>query len=338
MDARRYLATVGNGVKGAFADQRSLLSFDEYLAAFLAAPRAFARGSAQYVRDVLEHFGSVDVETPAGRMRRFKVFDLEFAPEARAQRVAGQEEVQQAIYRVLGNFVRAGRVNKLILLHGPNGSAKSSIVQALIRATEAYSQTPEGALYRFHWVFPSEKKIKGGGTVGFGPGAREGELPSFAHLDGEALDARLACPLKDHPLLLLPREERRALLDEHCRPAERAGAGENDFVLSDYLASGELCHFCRQIYAALLGAYRGDYLKVLRHVQVERFYVAARYQIGAVTVEPQLSIDASWRPTAGCSSSPTSSSGRRRRSSTSSARARPAASRSTASSCTSTRC
>ncbi|HZX65637.1 MAG TPA: serine protein kinase PrkA, partial [Myxococcales bacterium] len=56
-----------------------------------------------------------------------------------------------------------------------------------------------------------------------------------------------------------------------------------------------LCHKCRQIYAALLQSYNGDVLKVLRHVQVERFYISRRYMIGSVTVEPQMSVDADYR-------------------------------------------
>jgi predicted Ser/Thr protein kinase len=295
LDARRLLSNMGTGVKGAFVENRSILSYEQYLQAFLEAPRRQARSAAQYLKDVMDHFGVEERDTPVGRVRRWRLFDLAFEPEARAHRVAGQEEVQAALYRTLGTFVRSGRVNKLILLHGPNGSAKSSIVSALVRATESYSRTPDGALYRFHWVFPSERKLRGGG-LGFGPrGPDEGELASFAHLDGEALDARLSCPTRDHPLLLLPRPERRQLLDERCRPASREGAAETDFVLSDALADGELCHYCRQIHDALLGAYRGDWLKVLRHVQVERFYVSARYQQAAATVEPQLSVDAGFR-------------------------------------------
>ena len=295
MDARRYLGAIGDGVKSAFAEQRSLLSFEEYLDLFGRAPRWQARSSAQYLRDVIDHFGTAEVETPWGKERRFRLFDLDFAPEARAGRVAGQEEVQAAIYRVLGNFVRSGRVNKLILLHGPNGSAKSSLVAALMRGMEAYSRLPEGALYRYAWVFPSEKRLKGGGTVGFGHAGGGADLPSFAHLDGEALDARLPCPLKDHPLFLVPRQERRKLLEESCRPDPRGAGLDGDFVLSDYVADGEPCHFCQQIFTALLATYQGDYLKVLRHVQVERFYVSPRYQEGAVSVEPQLSVDAGWR-------------------------------------------
>ena len=130
MDVRAYLGAIGTTVKDGFSEQRSLLSFEEYLQLFDRAPRTQARGAAQYLRDAIEHFGTARVDTPWGEDRRFGIFDLGFAPEARASRVAGQEEVQAALHRVLGNFVRTGRVNKLILLHGPNGSAKSSLVTA----------------------------------------------------------------------------------------------------------------------------------------------------------------------------------------------------------------
>src|SRR5436305_13997733 len=94
--------------------------------------------------------------------------------------------------------------------------------------------------------------------------------------------------MKDHPLFLVPRGELQRLLAEHTKP-------DGDFQLSQATLEGELCHKCRQIYAALLQSYNGDVLKVLRHVQVERFYLSRRYMIGAVTVEPQMSVDADYR-------------------------------------------
>jgi predicted Ser/Thr protein kinase len=45
----------------------------------------------------------------------------------------------------------------------------------------------------------------------------------------------------------------------------------------------------------LLASYGGDYLQVLRHVRIERFEISHRYRTGWVTVEPQLSVDASER-------------------------------------------
>jgi predicted Ser/Thr protein kinase len=87
--------------------------------------------------------------------------------------------------------------------------------------------------------------------------------------------------------LLIPAEERGKLID-------RALEGKS-FVVSDYVRHGRLSHKNRSIYEALLSSYHGDYLKVLRHVQVERFYVQHRYRLGYVTVEPQLSVDATER-------------------------------------------
>ncbi|WP_373045018.1 PrkA family serine protein kinase [Vulgatibacter sp.] len=287
MDARHYLESVGSEVKSIFIENRMILSFEEWMGEFLREPVRHARSSAQYLRDALDHFGTRTVQTPMGALRRFNLFDRAF--DAGQGRVAGQEAAQNEVYRILGNFIRTGRANKLILLHGPNGSAKSSIVAALSRGLEVYSRAPEGALYKINWIFPTEKLTKG--SLGFGAerAGPHGELATFAHLESEDVDARIACEMKDHPLFLVPHGERRKLLQEQL-----GRDGGSDFVLSTYMLEGELCHKCRQIYSGLLGAYNGDFLKVLRHVQVERFYVSRRYLNGAVTVEPQVSVDASY--------------------------------------------
>ena len=46
-----------------------------------------------------------DVRHPRGSLTRFKLFDAPF-DEGR-ERLIGQEEVQQRVYRVIANFVRA---------------------------------------------------------------------------------------------------------------------------------------------------------------------------------------------------------------------------------------
>lgn len=285
MDARKFLQTVGSEVSSDFVKNRSILSFEEYVALFSQAPKQQARNAAQYLKDAIDHFGTDLVPHPTGKIRRFKIFD---APEGDNEvRVAGQEEVQNAIYRLLGNFVRAGRINKLILLHGPNGSAKSSIVDALKRGMEIYSRTPEGALYTFNWVFPSEKLVKG--NIGFGEkgGKSTGGLLSFAHLEAESIDVRITTPLREHPLFLIPKPERRKLIEEAIGTAK-------DITVPTYIYEGEMSAKSRRIFDALLSSYEGDYLKVLRHVQVERFYVSRRYQVATCTVEPQMSVDAAY--------------------------------------------
>ena len=283
--ARDALSRIGGGVREAYTRTRRVLSFDELYADARATPRRYVRSAAQYLHDCFDHFGTRKITTPRGEATRFRLFDCPF-DEGR-DRLVGQEDVQGEVYRILGNFVREGAVNKLILLHGPNGSAKSTFVACIARGLENYSTLDEGALYRFNWVFPSAQLGKGG--IGFSGQAYDGSSTgSYANLDENLIDARLVDELRDNPLFLLPKPERLLL----CEAVQK---DDPTFVAPDAFIHGELNPKNKQIFEALLLAYKGDYLKVLRHVQVERFYLARRYREGLVTVEPQLAVDAQAR-------------------------------------------
>ncbi|MBI2570008.1 MAG: serine protein kinase PrkA [Candidatus Schekmanbacteria bacterium] len=294
--ARKFLEDAAHTVHESFVADRTILSFDEYLELLWNDPVRQLRDSACYLRDVFDFGGTEQVRTPLGEHRRFCLFDA--ATDGDAVPLFGQEGAQEAAYRHLNGFVQLGRVNRLILLHGPNGSGKSTLVNLLVRAMENYSHTPEGALYRFHWILPNERRMRSG--IGFGQRGRNDSaesaevvlgIHSYARMRGEELDARIRCDMKDHPLLLLRPEERQHLVAE-LKGAERL---PEDFELPNYLARGDLCHKCREIHDALLATYDGDYLQVLAHAQVERFYISRRYRRGAVTVEPQLGVDADVR-------------------------------------------
>lgn len=280
------LASLGEAVRDDFTRNRRVMSFAEYLNLVVSEPQRQLRSSTQYLVDCFDHYGSSVVEYPWGEVRHFHLFD---APWANGEdRLFGQEHVQNTVYRVLRSFVQDGRPNKLILLHGPNGSAKSTLIRCIGRALEHYSTLDEGALYRFSWIFPAQKHTRGGiGFGGQGATASGEQLDSFAYLPEDVIDARLGDELRDHPLLLIPCEERAKLI-------ERLVAGTS-FQVSDYLRQGSLSPKNRAIYDALLASYHGDLLQVLRHVRIERFEISHRYRTGWVTVEPQLSVDATER-------------------------------------------
>lgn len=281
------LVGLGTAVRDDFTRNRRVLSFAEYLNLVVAEPSRQLRSSTQYIVDCFDHYGSSVVKYPWGEVRRFNLFD---APWANGEdRLFGQEHVQNATYRVLRSFMQDGRPNKLILLHGPNGSAKSTFIRCLGRALENYSTLDDGALYRFSWIFPAQKHTKGGIGFGGAVGQTLETMESFAYLPDDVIDARVGDELRDHPLLLIPVEERLKLVD-------RLGAeAKKRIQVSDYLRQGSLSPKNRAIYDALLASYHGDYLQVLRHVRVERFEISHRYRTGWVTVEPQLSVDASER-------------------------------------------
>lgn len=276
------LSRIEQQVKSEFERTNRILTFDEYFELVKTNPGRHTRGSAQYMLDMLDHFG--ETHTKSGE-RHFKVFDMEF--DDPHHRVVGQNEVQERIYSTLQNFVREGINNKLILLHGPNGSAKSSVVNCITRGLEKYSEKPEGACYRFNWIFPVEKYVKGELGLASYSGTKQ-SITSYSKLGEEEIAAKLPCELKDHPLLLFPLTTRKEVLDDLFK-------GDRPNYLPEYLTKGCLCHKCKMIFEALLSAYKGDLKKVLMHVQVERFYVSKRYRSAAVTIEPQLHVDAQSR-------------------------------------------
>ena len=57
----------------------------------------------------------------------------------------------------LVNFFKAaaqgyGTERRVLLLHGPVGTSKTTIARLLKKGLEEYSRTPEGALYTFGWM------------------------------------------------------------------------------------------------------------------------------------------------------------------------------------------
>ncbi len=289
--AAAELGKVAESVQRRYEEGRWVLSFDEYLELFATDPARYARDASRYVRDVFDHYGTTKVRYPWGEYTRYKLFDLPFEDDdVGAKRgLVGQEFVQEEIYRTLSNFAREGRPNRLVLLHGPNGSAKSTLTACILRALENYSTLAEGALYTYSWVFPSSRSTRG--SLGFGGGRDDerGSLKSYAHLPDEELDAKLLVEVRDHPLFLVPLEERRELVDKLTAKAYPGGLPE---PYAEWFVRGRLSHKSQQIFDALLASYKGSYRDVLKHVRVERYFVSHRYRVGAVTIGPQMSVDA----------------------------------------------
>jgi predicted Ser/Thr protein kinase len=285
------MARIADSVRERYQSQRRVLSFSEFLTLFGQSPWRHSRDAARYLRDCFDYWGKDTRQMPGGPVTRFRLFDLPFLREADGRRrhdyLVGQEEIQEAVYRVLGNFVREGRINKLVMLHGPNGSAKSTFVHCMMKGLEAYSEAEDGALYYFSWIFP---RGRDGRTIGFG--STDDSMPNgdtYAHLPDSQIDLRMPSELRENPLMLLPIAERRRLVREAYESA-RIEEAPPTLVLDGQLGAKN-----KKIFEALLTAYRGDLRRVLAHVRVERLYISERYRQGAVTVGPQMAVDAQER-------------------------------------------
>src|SRR5690606_19767476 len=126
-----------------------------------------------------------------------------------------------------------GTERRVILLHGPVGSSKSTIVRLIKKGLERYSRTSEGRLYTYAWrlkepIMYEGKPLLGEGVI---------EAPS---------------PMSEEPLKLLPVEVREEILKN---------LNKNRSAEDRIRVGGELNPYCRFIYNVLLDHYGGDYRK-----------------------------------------------------------------------------
>jgi len=276
-----------------FQERQVILSFSGFLNRLRERPSHMVRNSAQYLYDTFNHFGHTPVSQDG--YTRWGIFDLGTHKNVP---IVGSEPVQDEIYKIITGFVRQGYSNKLLLMHGPNGSAKTSIVESIAHAMQKYSETDEGAVYRFNWIFPTDKSLTAKAMGAHGPIGFTGEASdyaslreeSFAFLEEAKVASKIPSEYKENPLFLIPLPHRETLL--RCWFAVEQNIPESDVEIPQSLLMAGLSKRNQLIFENLLAAYDGDLGKVLRHVQVERFYYSKQYRVGVSTVEPQMSIDA----------------------------------------------
>jgi len=121
-----------------------------------------------------------------------------------------------------------------------------------MRGLEHYSGSDDGALYRFSLgVLAQASRNARSASAAAGAAARPGRSSRLRHLDHDKISAKLASELREHPLLLLPIEERRTLLR---RAYAQADIGESP---PDWLWNGMLGRKNAAVFDALLASYGG---------------------------------------------------------------------------------
>src|ERR1041385_9573412 len=169
-------------------------SFDDYLKVIQDTPRA-ARNAFQRIYDMILAHGVEEHVEHKKKTTRYRFF-RDYAHNGR-DAVYG---IDQSLTHLVDIFKSASRnygtERRVIRLHGPVGSAKSTIVRLLKKGLEEYSRCPEGAMYSFAWT-----------NI-----ANDVEKEVFAMVNDE-----LSCPMREDPLHLIPSDQRERVIDELLR-------------------------------------------------------------------------------------------------------------------------
>jgi len=221
-------------------------SLDDYLAIVKKSP-AVCRTAFQRIHDMILSYGWEEYVDNKKKIIHYNFFDD--PTNDGYDSIYGLDiPLMKLVHTLKAAAHGFGPEKRIILLHGPVGSAKSTIVRLIKKGLESYSKTDEGALYTYEWLL--------------GKGDQE-VVPS---------------PMHEDPLKLIPMEWRsKALAD--------LNPGDSKWPVK---IDGELNPHCRFVFQELMRKYDGDWSTVVRdHVRVTRLVFSEQDRVGIGTFQPK---------------------------------------------------
>ena len=132
-----------------YSEQHWEGSFEEYLDIVRKNPKV-TRTAFQRVYDMILSHGKTEYLDNKKKLIRYNFFtDPDFGGR---DAIYGLDIPLMKLVNVFKSAAQGyGTEKRVLLLHGPVGSSKSTIARLLKKGLEAYSKTPEGAVYTFTW-------------------------------------------------------------------------------------------------------------------------------------------------------------------------------------------
>lgn len=225
-------------------------TFEEYLDIVRQLPEV-TRTAYQRLYDMILSYGVDSERVGRDKVTHYRFFD---DPDGGGKdAVFGLRSTLKQLVNALKSAAKGyGIERRVLLLHGPVGSSKSTIARLLKKGLEHYSTTDEGALYALGWIDEDEP-----------------DNPELIHW----------CPMNEEPLHLIPQRFRNEVEQQL-----NAGRGEDDFLVR---IEGSLDPFCRFMYQQRLKKYDGDWTRVAQDVRVRRVILSENDRVGIGTFQPK---------------------------------------------------
>ena len=302
--AKFLLSDVGETGKQKFKRSKQVLTYPQYLNEVGKNPKIHLRNTAQYMLDCIKYWDKVAKENglyeKAGlkldqdgkidvlgyKVKPYGILLKPWAPEELIDKeeLRGQNLVFNDFVQRLEILARMRHPNKMILFHGPNAVGKTRLFESVFEGMEAYSYTDEGVLYTYNW-------IPGGITAGSGeafdhlfPTYKGDDAVSYEGYLNDLYQSSVKIPAGKNadPIFLLDQDKRVALI-KHLK---ETGEISDDFN-SDYIIGGKTNDLSARICNSFSKYYRGDTNRILRHIQVERWFYSSQSRRGLAIIQPE---------------------------------------------------
>ena len=198
------------------------------------------------------------------------------------------------LFNVFDSFRQGVVTNKMLLFVGPHGSGKSIFLNNLLYKLESYTKLREGAMYETLWQIDIEKT---GGTL-FQEMLKNFSVENktqvdngnnisnnFSFLSKHYYDNFLSvpCPSHDHPIIQIPRQYRKKLLDEII---EDKAFKRKLFYNKEYewVLKKTPCAICTSIYNSL--SHKLDIEEILQMLFVKKYEYDRKMGEGITVYNP----------------------------------------------------
>lgn len=232
--------------------------FGEYIDMLYVNP-FLVRSATQRLYDMILSKGSHTFEHYRKILTHYNFFDDSDIP------IFGLEETLDSLVKFIrGAAGHYGTEKRVLLLHGPVGSSKSTIARRLKRGLEEYSRTQEGMLFTYKWV----------------------DLPT-GH-DGVYTKPECLCPMREDPIKLIPQDLRNKLLEELNEVLRDLTPEDRKTSQYTLRCDGELNPRCKKFMEEMRLRYDGDWEKVVtKHIKVVRMVMSEADRVGIATFQPK---------------------------------------------------
>lgn len=235
-------------------DKYKPISFEEYLQMVMEDPR-LVRNAYQRLYDTILSHGTRIVKVHDKESVRYNFFDDPFGEGEDA--IYGIDDALKNLVDIFNAAAKGlGPDRRVILLHGPVATSKSTIGRLVRKGLEEYSRLDDGRLYTFEW--------------------------DVSDLEDEPHDV-VACPIFEEPLRLIPdskRTEISARLNAHLKE-------KYPHIEYSLRIEGVLCPKCRFYFNRFMRMYDDDLEKVFKHITVRRLLLSEKDRKGIATFEPK---------------------------------------------------
>ncbi len=275
--------------------------FQEFLSILKARPSQILRNIFQSFHDMVKTYVDESKESITGDMDRLSFTNYDCTRlfvEGSANPYFPDMLFANRFMKQMEYLRHGAQQNRIYIFHGPHGCGKSTFLNNLLKKFEKYANTEEGLRYEIVWrlnikklqdkdkslmtLSTFEKLIEYVENEKPGPASNKSEELLFANRERDYIE--VPCISHDNPFLMIPKDQRRNVLDELIKNDEFKWRlfTEKEY---EWVFKEDVCTTCSSIYQALLERL-GNPSEVFKMLYARPYYFNRRIGNGISVFNP----------------------------------------------------